>query len=163
MPQDTIARPHAQRLLQELQMIRAGLNETVRELGTAGFEWEPRPGMRTCKNMLMEIGAMDILFQHLATQGELLNWTTVWGSLDRDDMEETLVALDEARAATVAYLESVTEEGIETPIPLPEPLQEYFENAKFLEPEEMIRWVIRNEYYHYGQLNTYAALRENGS
>jgi hypothetical protein len=164
MPAETIVatattpRPHAQRLLQDLKQMRADLKETVRELGPDRFEWEPRPGMRTCKNLLIEIGTMDALSRGLASRGELLSWNTVWNSLDKGSMEETLVALDEVRAETIAYLESVTEEQLETPIPLPEAWQEYFDNAKFIEPEELINWIARNEYYHYGQLNTYAFL-----
>lgn len=152
------ARPHAQRILWELKEIRAGLIETVRELGEAHFGWEPQPGMRTCKNMLIEIGTMDKISRHLASHGELLDWNAVWTDLDRDGMESTLEALDEVRTETIAYLASVTEEDFQTPKPLPKPVQEYFANAEFIEPEELIRWIVRNEYYHYGQLNTYAAL-----
>lgn len=87
------------------------------------------------------------------THQEMLGWETAvaWSG---NTAESTLKDLAAIRAETLAYLNASTEETLETPIPVPSEWREYF-SGDTIEPEEMIRWVIRHEYYHLGQLITY--------
>jgi uncharacterized damage-inducible protein DinB len=57
----------------------------------------------------------------------------------------------------------VHEEQLQTPIPLPPMWYQYFGGATVIEPEELVRWIAKHEYYHLGQLYTYLFLRAAGS
>jgi uncharacterized damage-inducible protein DinB len=154
-----IGRPHAQRLRQDMEAIRGELIQTVQELGADAFHTAPRPEMKTVQQQLQEIGAMEVLSRHLVTHGEVLDWEATWQSLDKDSVSATMIALTEIRAETLTYLDGCTEERIETPIPLPTAWQGYFDGATELEPEELLRWIVRHEYYHLGQLVVYGFLQ----
>lgn len=160
--QETPGRPHAERLRHNLNEIRAELIGTVRELGLDGLNWTPRPALRTAKQLLQEIGAMEECSRRWITHQELPDWGEVTNRLDADTPDAILSGLEQVRAETLAYLNGCTEEQIETPMPLPEPWYEYFGGATVIEPEELLRWVARHEYYHLGQLNTFAMMRADG-
>lgn len=156
------ARHHADRLRQDLREIRAELTQVVRELAPAGLDWAPRPDMRSVKHLLQEIGAMEEINRLWAAHQQIGDWKAIWQSLDKDNVESTLSALEAVRTETLTYLDGCTEEQLQTPIPLPETWQQYFEGASVIEPEELLRWVARHEYYHLGQLITYSFLRAPG-
>lgn len=160
--QDTLERPHAERLRHDLSEIRAELVATVNELGAAGLNWAPRPDMRTGKQLLQEIGAMEACSRRWITHQELPDWGAVTDRLDADTPEAILSGLEEVRTDTLAYLNDCTEDQMETPMPLPESWREYFGGTTVIEPEELLRWVARHEYYHLGQLNTFAMMRAAG-
>jgi uncharacterized damage-inducible protein DinB len=152
----TNGRPHAQRLRADLGEIRAELLETVKALTPDDLNWAPRPDqkMKSFKQILQEIGAMEKLTCHMAIHQEELDWSTVWQSLDKNDSEALLSDLTAIRTETLAYLDACTEEQLQTPIPLTSEWQGYF-HAPVVEPEELMRWIVRHEYYHLGQLVIY--------
>ena len=151
-----IGRPHARRLHGDLAEIRAQLQETVQALTPEELDWSPRPDlkMKSFKQILQEIGAMEKLTCHMAQHHEELDWNTVWQSLDKNDSTTLLSSLSAIRAETLAFLDAFTEEQMQTPIPLSPEWQGYF-HAPTVEPEELLRWIVRHEYYHLGQLITY--------
>lgn len=152
----TQGRPHAERLRSDLNGIRKELTETIKDLTPDDLNWMPNPDskMRTIKDIIQEIGAMEAVTFHLAAYQTDLDWGTAMQTLDKDTVTDLLGVLSEIRGRTVAYLESVSEETLETPIPLNAEWQGYF-NVSVIEPEELMRWLVRNEYYHLGQLITY--------
>ena len=149
-------RPHAERLRKDLDEVRAQLIETVKDVAPEEMDWAPRPDlkMKTIKQLLQEIGAMEQVTCHMAIHQEELDWGGAWEALDQPDMRSLLIALTGIRTATLAYLDGCTEETLQTPIPLTPDWQGYF-GAPEVEPEELIRWIVRHEYYHLGQLITY--------
>nr|CAA9266267.1 hypothetical protein AVDCRST_MAG63-2749 [uncultured Armatimonadetes bacterium] len=157
--QEVLGRPHAQRLRHDLDEIRAELVQAVNELTPGGFDWAPRPDMRSCKQLLQEVGAMEALSRRWVTHRELPDWEATSQALGGEDAPSTLSALEGVRSETLEYLDRCTEEQLETPIPIPEEWRQYFEGTSEIEPEELLRWVARHEYYHVGQLNTYGFLR----
>jgi len=68
--------------------------------------------------------------------------------------QSALQVLERVRAQTLSYLNDCSEERIETPVPLLEAWHGYF-GGPTVEPEEIIRWVARHEYYHLGQIIIY--------
>lgn len=64
-----------------------------------------------------------------------------------------LDGLARVRAATTRYLNGASDEQLRSPIAMPEEWHQYF--GPSVEPEELIRWVARHEYYHLGQLIIY--------
>ena len=152
----TLGRPHAERIRHDLTEIRKELTETVRGLTPDAMRWSPNPdtGMRPVKDILQEIGTMEAITLHMAAQGEYLDWGAVTQSLDKDNIIDLLAAMSEVRKTTLAYLESVSEEQLETPMPLNAEWQGYF-GVDAIEPEELLRWIVRHEYYHLEQIITY--------
>ena len=155
-------RPHVERLRFDLEEIRAELAQVVREIPPEAFDRAPAPGgpdLKSPQQILQEIGTMEEVSRRWAARQEMPDWNAVCQSLDGDTAEAVLSGLDRVRRDTLAYLEACTEEQLQTPIPLPESWYEYFGGATRVEPEELIRWVAKHEYYHLGQLNTYSFLR----
>src|SRR5579859_7955593 len=126
MSETVLGRPHAQRLRYDLNEIRNELLQTVKELGAEAFDLAPGTGLKTTKMLLQEIGTMEVLSRHLASHGVALDWGETWQALDKSTLEEMLTALAAVRTETLTYLDGCTEEGIETPIPLPQEWQGYF-------------------------------------
>jgi uncharacterized damage-inducible protein DinB len=85
----------------------------------------------------------------------VLDWKDAESSLglDRSEPGSAIEALARVREETQSYLNACSEEQLETPIPLPEVWHVYW--GPTIEPEEVIRWVARHEYYHLGQFITY--------
>lgn len=145
-------RGHKERLTSEFNDIRKELTEEVKKLKSEEFDWAPRPEMKTCKGLLQEIGAMEkICVNWIASQSKL-EWEKAvpWSG---NDSQSTLNDLEKVRAETLQYLNACTEDKLQTSVPVPEEWHQYM--GKTVEPEEMLRWVARHEYYHLGQLITY--------
>ncbi|OGF57652.1 MAG: hypothetical protein A2Z21_02760 [Candidatus Fraserbacteria bacterium RBG_16_55_9] len=143
---------HSQRLLKELKEIREELIGIVAQLKPEEFDWHPRPDMKSAKDLLKEIGAMEKICVNVAAGGPKLEWERAisWSGTDQDSM---LKDLESVRAETNRFLQSATEERLQKPISLPEAWHQYF--GPTVEAEELVRWVARHEYYHVGQLITY--------
>jgi uncharacterized damage-inducible protein DinB len=154
-----LGRPHAERLRYDLDEIRRELIAVVRKFPPEEMDGTPAPGMKSCKALLLEIGAMEALNRRWVSHQEMLDWQAVWETLEGDSVEAVLAALDRVRAETLVYLDNVTEDQLQTPIPLPEVWRQFFDGAAQIEPEELLRWIIRHEYYHLGQLVTYRWMR----
>lgn len=151
-----LGRPHAERLRYDLDEIRTELVAVVKGFLPEELNWAPRPDMKSCKQLLLEIGTMEELSRRWVTHRELPDWGTTWNSLDGADADAVLAALDGVRAETLNYLRGCTEEQLQTPIPVPESWQQFFPGVPDIEPEELFRWIVRHEYYHLGQLVTYS-------
>ncbi len=164
LPNVNAGRSHAQRLRGDLVEIRAELLQTVQTLTPEELNWSPRPdlNMKSYKQVLQEIGAMESVTRHIAQYHEETDWNVAWQLLDKNDVAELLSALAAIRAETVAFLESCSEAQMQTPVPLTPEWQGYF-HAPAVETEELLRWIVRHEYYHLGQLVTYQWQRENTS
>ena len=164
LPDTYVGRPHGQRLRSDLAEIRAQLLQTVQTLTPDELDWSPRLdlNMKSFKQILQEIGTMEKVTCHMAQHHEELDWNVAWQSLDKNDSAELLAALTAIRAETLAFLDGCTEAQMQTPLPLTPEWQGYF-HAPVVEPEELLRWIVRHEYYHLGQLVTYQWQRGNNS
>ena len=146
-------RPHRERLLHDLKEIRDELVGEINRVKPEEFDVAPAEGAKSYKALLQEIATMEKLCAGWVSTGSMPDWETAiaWSG---NDIPSILADIEKVRAETTAYLEEVDEAGLQTPKRLPEDWWQYFP-VKDIEPEEMIRWVIRHEYYHLGQIITY--------
>jgi uncharacterized damage-inducible protein DinB len=140
---------HKTRLLKELKEIRDELFETARSIKPEEFEWHPRPGMKSAKALLQEIGATEKICLSVLAGGPKLEWEKAvrWSG---DDLNSILKDLESIRQETLRYLDSLSDDDLHKPVAMPESWHQY--TGPRLEPEEMLRWIARHEYYHLGQL-----------
>ena len=149
-------RPHGERLRWELSDIRSELTTEIGRIRPEEMDWAPGEGMKSFRSLLQEIGAMEAVCRHYLTHGDMLVWEAVWNAAgwagnEGAAAQEVLAGI---RAETLAYLDRASEAQLQTPVPLPESWHGYF-SAPAVEPEEMVRWIARHEYYHLGQIITY--------
>lgn len=152
-------RPHAERIRFELNEVRAELIYVAGAIPVEAFSLALSEEARSPREILKEIGVMEVLSRSAATRQEMPGWQATMDSLDGDTAAVVLDKLASVRAETLVYLDTVQETELEIPIPLPEGWSEYFGGATVIEPEELVRWICRHEYYHLGQLNTYNFIR----
>ncbi len=143
----------SQRLLRELQEVREELVSVASRLKPEEFDWHPRPDMKSPKELLQEIGTMEKICMTVVARGPKLDWDRAV-SWSGNDVKAFLKDLEAIRAETVRHLQSARDEELHKPVPLPENWHQYF-GGPTVEPEEIVRWVARHEYYHLGQLITY--------
>lgn len=138
-----------ERLLKELKEIREELVETARQIKPEEFDWRPRPDMKSAKALLQEIGTMEKICVNVLAGGPKLEWEKAvnWSG---DDLKAILKDLESIRKETLRYLDSLSDEDLHKPVEMPESWHQY--TGPRWEPEEMLRWVARHEYYHLGQL-----------
>ena len=147
-----MGRPHSVRLLANLADIRKELTETVAPVADSELGWAPGTGMKSYRDILQEIGTMEKLCAHWLSTGDLLDWNMA-GYVPGATTAAALSELAGIREETTRYLESVSEEKLETPVPVPAMWQQYMGTE--IEPEEVVRWIAQHEYYHLGQLISY--------
>lgn len=140
---------HKARLLKELKEIREELLETARPIKPEEFDWPPRPGMKSAKALLQEIGTMEKVCLSVLAGGPELEWEKAvqWSG---NDLNSILKDLEDIRRETLRYLDSLSDDDLHKPVEMPESWHQYA--GPRLEPEEVIRWIARHEYYHLGQL-----------
>ena len=148
-----MGRPYKDRLLYDLHEIRKELADEVAKLKPEEFNYAPEESMKSCKALLQEIGSMEKICLTWVAGQQMLDWDTAV-SWSGDDANSIMADLASIRAETLAYIDSATEDSLQAGVPVPDEWKQYmpFES---IEPEEMIRWVTRHEYYHLGQLITY--------
>jgi uncharacterized damage-inducible protein DinB len=133
----------------ELDGIRQELLETAKDIRPEEFAWEPRPGMKSAKGLLQEIGVMERLHTLFLTKNELADWESAV-SWSGEGVEDILGDLQKIRQETLTFLAGCSEEDFASPRAIPEPWQQWWGTEA--SPEAMLRWIARHEYYHLGQL-----------
>ena len=147
-----MGRPHSERLLRSLKDVRAELVETLTAIPDDQALWTPADGMKSYLALLQEIGTMEKLTIAWLAEGKELPWDMA-AYVSGDNLASALRDLEVILTETKAYLETASEDKLETPIPVPAEWQQYM--GAELEPEEALRWVAMHEYYHLGQIITY--------
>jgi uncharacterized damage-inducible protein DinB len=142
---------HREQIKTELAETRKGLVELCQDISDEDFVWEPRPGMKSVKAQLEECGIMDKLHAHLVTTGEMLDWKTAitWSG---ENVEAYLKDLAAIRKETNQVIDNISDDAWFSPIAIPEEWKQWWGKEKA--PESLIRWILRHEYYHVGQIVT---------
>ena len=148
-----MGRPYKDRLLYDLNEVRRELTEEVAKLKPEEFDYAPEESMKSCKALLQEIGSMEKICLTWVARQQMLEWDTAvaWSGQNADAIMTDLEAI---RAETLDYLDSSSEDSLQAGVPVPDAWKQYMP-FEAIEPEEMLRWVTRHEYYHLGQLITY--------
>lgn len=138
------------------QQIKSEMDETRKELiklckgiKPEEFVWEPRPGMKSVKAQLEEIGIMEVMHTRFLATGNMPDWKKdiVWNGDDADSFFKDLAGF---RKETEDFMQSCSDEDFLSMRPIPEPWQQWW--GKEAGVEAMIRWIERHEYYHVGQI-----------
>jgi uncharacterized damage-inducible protein DinB len=153
-------RPHKDRLLFDLNATRQELISEASRFTPEEFDWTPAEGMKSCKALLVEIGTMETICSQFWIHQKMRDWGAITAELEQraESPSSLLKALDEIRAETVSALRDSTEDDLQAPLSLPESWHGYF-NSPTVEPEELLRWIVRHEYYHLGQIIIYRWVR----
>jgi hypothetical protein len=150
-------RPHRDRLLQEIDEIRTELAGEIQRIKSGELDWSPRPDMemKTFRALLLEIGAMEKVCIDWLTRLVISDWKEAEAAIGPDgcDAGDLLTGLASVREETLAYLNACSEEVLQTPVPVPKEWEVYWGSE--IEPEEVVRWIARHEYYHLGQIISY--------
>jgi uncharacterized damage-inducible protein DinB len=118
------------------------------------MRWAPREGMKTVADLLCEIARKDHEIVSYLRNGD-------WPDDDPDPFDAATASLEQARAglettraATLAYIQTLTDEELNREIELPE---KWWEALRLLKcpRSEMLRNISAHEWYHTGQLIIY--------
>lgn len=147
-------RPLCERLEHELTSVRRELLESIEPLGDDDLDFAPSEGMKSYRALLREIGAMEIESAILLTENRIPTWEEAESHGSGTTVAEMLSSLSRIRERTLGFLQGKSEQELRTPRSVPESWAEYFGDSE-LEAEELIRWIVRHEYYHHGQIVSY--------
>lgn len=148
-----MSKERVERLMADLKSVRSELFKEAEAIKPEEFAWEPRPGMKSAKALLQEIGTMEKVCVHHLKTGKTVSWDQAV-SWSGNDAQAIMGDLDKIRKETLAHLKGLSDADLDRPHQLPKEWEQYF-GGPAVAPEEMIRWVTRHEYYHLGQLITY--------
>jgi uncharacterized damage-inducible protein DinB len=142
-------RSRKESLLVGLEEIRKELLQTAESIKPEEFVWEPRPGMKSAKALLQEIGIEEKINTAFLAQGQILGWRDAvrWSG---ETLPAILRDLQKIREETLAFLKKCCDKDFEAPRPIPAPFDQWF--GAEASPEPILGWVRQHEYYHLGQL-----------
>lgn len=148
-------RPHAERLLFDLSEIRQELLQEAGRIPSEELDWVPADGMKSYRRLLIEIACVEAENIGLIKSGNA-DYKAVEARLSDPalDTASLLNGMQDLRAETIEYLSQVSEEALQTPIAMPSGWEVFYGGKTEMEPEELIRWITRHEYYHLGQIIT---------
>lgn len=142
------------RLKARLALVRKDLDEALGRLDGIEMSWAPLEGMRTVGGQLLEIAATEHQILVLMKQGIKTNYQDIHSALEKQTLGEYKELLGKTREETLAYLDSLSVEDLQTEIPMP---LEYSESLGLDEVprSEVFRSIAQHEWYHVGQLVSY--------
>ena len=137
--------------------VRQDLDQVLSRFTDEEFGWGPGHGMHTVGGLVLEIADKD---------REAVIWmkTGVWPDdeppsfdLERTNLEEARAKLEAIRQTTLAYIDSMTEAELESPVQCPEGWWEAL-RLTACPRSEVLRNIASHEWYHTGQLVIYRGL-----
>jgi hypothetical protein len=144
------------------EYIKASLSSTRNELAEVFphitndiLNWAPAPGMRTIKGQFVEIIGTEISMIELMQRDERTPFAEIDAELTQLTETSLLVAkLTEVRKVTLDFLESLNEQSLEALIQVSAGFGKYLE-LDTVPVSELLRFLVRHEAYHTGQLMSY--------
>jgi uncharacterized damage-inducible protein DinB len=147
--------PLHDRLKARLELVRADLHEVMSRLRDGDMNWAPREGMRTIGGQLAEIAGTERQILSYLRDGRAMDWKIAndFGE-EGKSLDGMKTALARVRSDTLGYLGSLSEEQLETEVPMP---KGWFESLgrEAVPPSEVFRSLAAHEWYHVGQLVSY--------
>lgn len=149
-----MARSLPDRLIHELRTVRRELKETLAEIPDSELDYAPAPSMKSYRKLLEEVGAMLVETLVMVTEGRVPRWKECEARIQGDTFETIVASMDAALDELVAFIAQGPSDRWSREVEIPDLWEKYFGTTS-LEPEELIRWVARHEYYHHGQIVSY--------
>jgi hypothetical protein len=153
-----MARPIRDRLVWDLTSIRNELKSVVAPIDN--LEYVPREGMKNYRAILVEIGAMEAESSTYLRTLRIPDWAEAESAVHGQTASEVMASLDEIRQTTLSYLRDVDDARFLQTLPIPVEWESHF-GTREVEPEEFLRWIVRHEYYHLGQIISYRWIEGN--
>ena len=148
-----MAMSRIERIVHEFDSVRNELTEQLDKVDAEEFDWAPRPGMKSIKAQLDEVGRMEkVLLEHVKT-GDRPTWEDSLSWLG-EDVASYKKVLEDVRGQLKAHLAEFSDADLDHPIALPEPWVKFW-GVEEMAREEYFRWLIRHEYYHAGQITAF--------
>ncbi|AIE87672.1 DinB family protein [Fimbriimonas ginsengisoli] len=148
-----------QLLLARLSFVRRELNEILRHLRDDQLSYAPGAGVRPTFDQFLEIGMNEVMAVALLRDGKTLTHAEAEAQLSH---EPTVASyrkmLEDVRADTVAYIETLSEEDLAEPVEASNPWYASF-GMKAVPRYDALTSVALHESYHVAQLITYAWAR----
>ena len=144
------------RLKARLALVRADLDEVVARFDDSLLDWAPRDGMRTVAGQLQEIAGTEVQLMTWIRESRQIPYQEAMDfGTDPTTIDDYRALLTKVRTDTLSYLDSLSEQELETPIPFPD---KWFEALRMpqVPRSEAIRSLAQHEWYHTGQLVSYA-------
>ena len=148
-----MAMSRAERIVHEFDSVRSEMNEQLDRVETEEFDWAPRPGMKSIKSQLDEVGRMEkVILEHVRT-GDRPTWddSLSWPSEELSDYRKVI---EEVRSDLKSYVSGLSDADLDGSVALPEPWVKFW-GLEEMAREEFFRWLIRHEYYHAGQITAF--------
>lgn len=146
------------RIRGRLAVVRRDLDEVIGRLEAVPMDWAPSPGMRTIGGQLLEIAATEEQMFIWMTEGREESYKAMHARLERLSREEYVAVLNEIRARTLSYLDSLSVEELQTQIEMPKGWFESLDQDE-VPRSEVFRSMSQHEWYHTGQLVSYLWMR----
>ncbi|RYD49127.1 MAG: DinB family protein [Verrucomicrobiaceae bacterium] len=146
-------------IVARLNTVRKDLNDVLGRLNDKMLPWAPREGMRSTGDQLVEIFGTELQCVAKLKGEPELSWATIDTTVaEPDSLVYLRSRLEESRAATLVYIESLTEAQIKAPAIIP---PDWFESMGLPQVPvgEVLRWIAQHEWYHTGQLVSYLWFR----
>jgi len=147
-----MARPLVERLEFDLVRNRTELLEVVSSI--EDLDYAPAAGMKSYREQLVEIGAMEAESLLFLTTGTVPPWSELEAQVVGSTLSEILASLEKIRSRLLQYLRSIDKEDLAQPLSVPTEWVSFVGDTT-LEREELFRWLARHEYYHLAQIISY--------
>jgi uncharacterized damage-inducible protein DinB len=149
-------------MISTAHLIRASLLSTRKELAEVFphlsdeiLNWAPSEGMRTIKGQIIEIIGTEIQIMDGPLGKPRHPYSKIEEDLDSlNTVKDLLEMLTKVRAETLEFLDSRTEEDLAASVEVSADTASYME-LEHVPLGEMIRYLVRHESYHSGQLVSY--------
>ena len=142
------------RIIYELQQVRAELHEVCRTLTPSDLEYAPALGMRTLRGQLLEIKSTQDQIAEMILTGKYVSFSEPTDKEEQATCNELLNRLDITLSQLTTYLNSLENTDFANTIEVPESWQDFLGTTN-IEIDELARWLARHEYYHIGQIVSY--------
>jgi uncharacterized damage-inducible protein DinB len=150
------------------EYIKASLSSTRNELAEVFphitneiLDWAPVPGMRTIKGQFVEIIGTEISMIELMREDQRTPFAEIDADLNRLTEITLLVAkLTSVRNSTLDFLDSLDEDGLSKQVLVSPGFGKYLE-LDSVPVSELLRFLVRHEAYHTGQLMSYLWAKGN--
>lgn len=147
-------RPLSSRLIEELKLVRRELLDELHSLRDDQLPFAPSEGMKPYGVLIQEIATMQAETAIILCEGRVPEYGDLKVECRRNSIADYIELLESDLARIVANIESADEAVLSSPLPLEISWASYF-GSEQIEPEELIRWIARHEYYHLAQIVTY--------
>lgn len=146
------------RLINELMLVRRELLEELRALSDANLGYSPAEGMKPYGVLIQEIAAMQAETAEILCEMRVPEYQDLEKRCARSSITDYIDLLETDLRRIIGYIENSDESNLGLPLPLEISWASYFGSPE-IEPEELIRWIGRHEYYHLAQIVTYRWLQ----